>query len=128
MSALILIADDDDFIRDVLREMLSPYEVIEAENGARAVKLYQEHRPRLVLMDILMPEMDGIQATKEIIRLNGGAVVLGISAFAAVKGEEMLRAGAKEMISKPVRMPDLLAKVRQYLQEEEKGSGPASRI
>jgi len=117
MSDLILIADDDDFIRDVLREMLSRYEVIEAENGARAVKLFEEHRPRLVLMDILMPEMDGIQATKEIMSMNGGAVVLGISAFAAVKGEEMLRAGAKEMISKPVRMPELLATVRRYLGE-----------
>ena len=120
MSALILIADDDDFIRDVLKEMLSRYEVVEAENGARAVQQFQAHRPHLILMDILMPEMDGIQATRKILGMDKDAVVLGFSAFAAVKGEDMLRAGAREIISKPVRMPELLEKVQTYLDGNEK--------
>lgn len=115
MSPTILVADDDDFIREVLKEMLSQYEVVEAENGMRAVEIFKDTHPRLVLMDILMPEMDGIQATKEIVAMDGNAVILGISAFAAVKGQDMLRAGAKEILSKPVRMSDLLEKVQRYL-------------
>lgn len=121
-----MVADDDDFIREVLREMLSGYEVVEAESGVRAVELYRSKHPRLVLMDILMPDMDGIEATKEIIHFDRNAVILGISAFAAVKGEEMLKAGAKEVLFKPIRMPDLLAKVNHYLNEIK--SGPDSRI
>ncbi len=54
------------------------------------------------------------------------ATILGVSAFASVKGEEMMEAGAKEVISKPVRMPDLLSKVRSYIMVE--NYGPDSRI
>ncbi|WP_394296327.1 response regulator [Methanomassiliicoccus luminyensis] len=106
--------------------MLEGYDVVEAENGLRAVQLYAERRPQLVLMDILMPEMDGIEATREILKMDPRAVVIGVSAFASVKGEEMMRAGAKEVLSKPVRMPDLLAKVRSYILVE--NYGPDSRI
>ncbi len=115
MTFRILVADDDDFIRDMLREMLSSFEVIEADSGAKAVQLFKEKRPHLVLMDILMPDMDGIEATREILLIDRNAVVLGVSAFAAVKGEGMLKAGAKEVISKPIRISDLMAKVRRYL-------------
>lgn len=119
MSKLILVVDDDDFIRDVLREMLSQYEVLEAETGGEAVKLFRERRPRLVLMDILMPDMDGIEATREIKRIDQNAIILGISAFAAVKGDQMLKAGAREIISKPVRMQELRVKVKNYLGDGE---------
>jgi len=116
MAPLILIADDDGFIRDVLREMLSSYEVIEAENGAKAVQMFRSHSPNMVIMDILMPEMDGIQATREIKQIDCSAVVLGISASSAVKGEEMVKAGAQGVMSKPVRISALLEKVQSYLE------------
>jgi len=117
MRPLVLIADDDAFIREVFREMLSAYDVVEAENGARAVDLYREKRPDLVLMDILMPEKDGIQATADIVKEDPEAKVIGVSAFASVKGEDMRKAGAREVMSKPVRMSEMMATVRSYIGE-----------
>jgi two-component system chemotaxis response regulator CheY len=117
MVPLILVVDDDDFIREVLREMLSKYELVEADNGGRAVQVFKEKHPRLVLMDILMPEMDGIEATRKIMQIDDNAVILGISAFAAVKGEQMLKAGAREILSKPVRMQELRKKIEEYLED-----------
>lgn len=115
MNQLILVVDDDDFIRDVLREMLSQYQLLEAESGGQAVQLFREKRPRLVLMDIMMPEMDGIEATRAIKSIDSKAVILGISAFANVKGEQMLKAGANEILSKPVKMQELRLKVKKYM-------------
>lgn len=117
MSSLILVVDDDDFIREVLREMLSEYDLVEADTGGQAVKVFREKHPRIVLMDILMPDMDGIEATRRILQIDDTAIVLGISAFAAVKGEQMLKAGAREILSKPVRMAELQKKIEKYLAE-----------
>jgi len=98
--------------------MLSQYQLVEADSGSRAVQIFKDRHPRLVLMDILMPEMDGIEATRRIRQIDKDAVVLGLSAFAAVKGDQMLKAGAREVLSKPVRMQDLRRKVEQYLKNE----------
>jgi|Deesub1362B_J571_1020462.scaffolds.fasta_scaffold00131_51 two-component system chemotaxis response regulator CheY len=113
--ARILIADDDELLREILKTMLSDFEVIEADSGRRAVILYQMHRPDVVLMDIVMPEMDGIEATKEIIKLDPDAVVIAISAYAPTKGRNMLEAGAKEVISKPIRRNELVEKIKKYI-------------
>ncbi len=117
MSPLILVVDDDDFIREVFREMLSNYDLVEADNGGQAVQVFRDKHPRLVLMDILMPDMDGIEATRKILQIDDRAIVLGVSAFAAVKGEQMLKAGAKEILSKPVRMQELQKKIEKYLED-----------
>lgn len=111
----VLIADDDELLRDVLKTMLSDFDVIEADSGKRAVVLYQMHRPDVVLMDIVMPEMDGIEATKEIIRIDPDAVVIAITAYAPTKGGDMLKAGAREVISKPIRRAELIEKIRKYI-------------
>ena len=67
----LLIADDDDVLRDLLGMDLSKeFEVIEARNGKEAVEKYVELKPDVVLMDIVMPEMDGVQATKEILKID----------------------------------------------------------
>jgi len=115
MRHCILIVDDDEFIREVLREMIPGHRIIEAENGARAVELYEAHRPDLTLMDVVMPEMDGIEATKAIVNAHPDALVIGITAFSVTKGKEMVEAGAKEVMSKPVKMAELRSKVEQYL-------------
>lgn len=123
-----MVVDDDDFIREVLREMLSKYDLVEADSGGRAVQMFKEKHPHLILMDILMPDMDGIEATKKILQMDDQAIILGISAFAAVKGDQMLSAGAKEVLSKPVRMQELRKKIEQYLGDGEEKDGPDSRI
>ena len=95
MNAIILVADDDEFVREVLRTMLTDSsvsnqsnsdllhisEVIEASDGRRAVEAFMDRHPDLVLMDVVMPGMDGIEATKEIIVHDPKAIVLAITAF-----------------------------------------------
>ncbi len=115
MPHKILVVDDDEFIREVLREMISGYEVIEAESGLRAIELYDKEHPDLILMDVVMPVMDGIEATKIISGRNPEVIIIGVTAFSATKGEDMIRAGAKEVMSKPVKMNDLRNKVKKYL-------------
>ena len=75
MGKKILIVDDAAFMRMMIKDILSKngYEVVgEAENGARAIERYKELIPDLVIMDITMPEVDGIQAVKEIKKVNNG--------------------------------------------------------
>jgi CheY-like chemotaxis protein len=66
-------------------------------------------------MDVVMPGMDGIEATREIITQDPGAVVLAITAFSSTKGKDILDAGAKEVISKPVKRMALLNTVAEHL-------------
>lgn len=129
MNAVILVADDDENVREVLRAMLTDSdlmsapsacqihisEVIEASDGRNAVSVFMERRPDLVLMDVVMPEMDGIEATREIILRDPGAVVLAITAFSSTKGHEMLEAGARKVISKPVKRADLLRIIAEHV-------------
>jgi two-component system chemotaxis response regulator CheY len=129
MNAVILVADDDEFVREVLSTMLmdsdicNPLggdsvhisEVIGAANGRRAVEVFMDRHPDLVLMDVVMPGMDGIEATKEIIVHDPRAVVLAITAFSSMKGQEMLEAGARTVISKPVKRAELLRIIAEHM-------------
>jgi CheY-like chemotaxis protein len=114
--AKILVVDDDGYIRNIIRTMLEEHEVIEAENGQEALRLYEESGPDLVLMDTMMPDMNGIEATRRILELDPDAKVLMVTAFASSKKEEMLDAGVKEVIPKPLRMDDLLKKLGKYIE------------
>ncbi|RLI82850.1 response regulator [Archaeoglobales archaeon] len=114
----ILLVDDDELLRGILATMLSDYTVIEADNGKTAVELYRIHKPDLVLMDIIMPVMDGVAATKEILKEDPSAVILAITAFGTLRGKEMIEAGAKELISKPITRKGLNEVVEKYLKTE----------
>ena len=116
MSFKVLVVDDAGFMRSMIRDIFGrgPFTVIgEAENGLQAVRLYQELRPDLTTMDIVMPEMDGITALREIIREDPAAKVVMCSAL----GQEALiaeaiEAGASEFIVKPFH-PGRVLKVAQ---------------
>lgn len=111
----ILIVDDNKDLRNIFKIMLKEYDVEEAENGLKAVNLLSGNEYDLVLMDILMPEMDGIVATKEILKLNPKTIILAITAYFS-RADEILQAGAKEVLKKPIRKNDLIAKINQYVE------------
>jgi len=97
----ILIVDDEPAIREVMRLILKNYEVVEAANGLEALKKYKEYMPDLILMDIMMPRMNGIEATKAILESFPDAKIVAVTAYATHKGEEMLEAGAIDILEKP---------------------------
>ena len=87
----ILLADDNDELRMLYSIMLSEFTVIQAVNGDEAVAFYKQHKPDLVLMDIVMPGKDGIEATKVILDRFPDAKIIGHTAYSSIKGDEMLR-------------------------------------
>ena len=105
MAKNILICDDAAFMRMMIKDILTKngYNVVgEAENGAKAVEKYQELKPDLVLMDITMPEMDGIQALKAIKAADPSATVIMCSAMGQqAMVIESIQSGAKDFIVKP---------------------------
>ena len=119
MAKNILICDDAAFMRMMIKDILSKngYNVVgEAENGAKAVEKYAELKPDLVLMDITMPEMDGIAALKSIKSSDPGATVIMCSAMGQqAMVIESIQAGAKDFIVKPFKPERILSTVKKIL-------------
>ena len=110
----VLIADDSEFMRSLLREILEDrYEVVgEAENGVEAVELYEETDPDLVMMDIVMPIRDGIEATDEITTTDPNArVIMCTSVGQEEKMKSAVKAGADGYITKPFQKPNVLEEI-----------------
>ncbi len=114
----VLVVEDDQAVLDVIRLMIngSECQVLTARNGKEAVDLYRFAKPDIVLMDVEMPVMDGVQATKEILRLDPNAKIIGVTAFSKTKGKDLLAAGALEMIEKPFTRRKILSTIRKYLE------------
>ena len=112
MAKNILICDDAAFMRMMIKDILTKngYNIAgEAENGAKAVEKYNELKPDLVLMDITMPEMDGIQALKKIKETDPNASVIMCSAMGQqAMVIESIQSGAKDFIVKPFRQTEFL--------------------
>ena len=117
--AKILIVDDAAFMRMMIKDILTKngYEIAaEAENGQKAVEKYAETKPDLVLMDITMPEMDGIQALKKIKEIDGGANVIMCSAMGQqAMVIEAIQSGAKDFIVKPFQAERVLEAVKKVV-------------
>jgi len=119
MSIKILVVDDAIFMRSLIRDIFarSPFVIAgEAENGLEAIEMYKELRPDITTMDIVMPEVDGITALKEIMKFDPQAKVIMCSAL----GQESLiaesiEAGAKDFIVKPFQPNKVLKVVRSVL-------------
>lgn len=124
MPFKILIVDDAIFMRSMIRDLFArgPFVIAgEAGDGMEAVRLYQELRPDLTTMDIVMPQMDGITALKEIMRFDPLAKVVMCSAL----GQEALIAeaiefGARDFIVKPFQPGRVLKVVQSVLGLDDK--------
>ena len=119
MAKNILICDDAAFMRMMIKDILTKngYNVVgEAENGAKGVEKYNELKPDLVLMDITMPEMDGIQALKAIKSGDGDAKVIMCSAMGQqAMVIESIQAGAKDFIVKPFQADRVIEAVKKVV-------------
>lgn len=117
--ARVLIVDDAAFMRMMIKDILEKngYEVVgEANNGIKAVEMYKKEKPDIVTMDITMPDMDGIEAVKEIKAFDQAARIIMCSAMGQ-QGMVMdaIRAGAKDFIVKPFQADRVLEAVKKAL-------------
>lgn len=114
----VMVVEDDLAVLEAVQVMLGDrYEVIVATNGKEAIEKYQEYKPDIVLMDMLMPVMDGIEATKKIKEIDPQAKIIGLTAYAINKGKELLEAGALEIIGKPFTRSQLIETIEKCLKK-----------
>ncbi|NLZ93804.1 MAG: response regulator [Firmicutes bacterium] len=117
--AKVLVVDDAAFMRMAIKNMLENhgFEIVgEAENGAVAVQKYAECRPDLVTMDITMPEMNGLDALKAIMKINPEAVVVMVSAMGQeAMVREAIMSGAKSFIIKPFKEDHVIETLKKVL-------------
>lgn len=107
----VLVVDDSPFVLRALKDTLEAYGfyVYEASSGEQGLNLYREVRPDLVIMDILMPVMDGLKATRRIIESDPTAKIIAITAVGKSGLEqECLEAGARDFIVKPFKTRQLV--------------------
>jgi two-component system chemotaxis response regulator CheY len=100
----IMIVDDAQFMRVRLAKLLTDHghEVVEAENGVQAIEVYQSANPDAVLMDITMPQKDGLEALSEIRQLDPGAKVIMLTALGQHSMVlQAVQSGAKDFVVKP---------------------------
>jgi two-component system chemotaxis response regulator CheY len=119
LSNTVLVCDDAVFMRTLLSDILSQsgFEVIgEAETGVQAIERYKQLRPDLVTMDIVMPDMGGIDAVREITKFDSDARILMCSAMGQqALVVEAIQAGAKDFVVKPFQPSRVLEAVQRVL-------------
>ncbi|HJR62193.1 MAG TPA: response regulator [Gemmatimonadaceae bacterium] len=119
MSQTVLICDDAIFMRTMISDILqqSGFEIIgEAESGLEAIEKYKQLRPDLVTMDIVMPDMGGIDAVREITKIDANARILMCSAMGQqALVVEAIQAGAKDFVVKPFQPSRVLEAVQRVL-------------
>lgn len=115
----ILIADDEIFFREALRETIGKIGftiVAEAANGREAVAMFLTHRPHVTIMDLYMPEKNGLDATREIMAIDPRARILSSSASdCASDTQAALKVGAKGIIKKPYEAREIYETVKGLL-------------
>jgi two-component system, chemotaxis family, chemotaxis protein CheY len=115
----VLVCDDAIFMRTMISDILSQagFEIVgEAESGVQAVAKYRELKPDLVTMDIVMPDMGGIEAVREICKADPEARILMCSAMGQqALVVEAIQAGAKDFVVKPFQPSRVLEAVQRVL-------------
>jgi len=117
MTERVLVVDDSSFQRTVVRDALDgAFEVVgEAENGAEAVELFEAYEPDAVSMDVVMPEMTGIEATAAIkAEWPDAVIVMCTSVDQQEKMMEAVKAGADGYVTKPVDPDELVPEIQSH--------------
>lgn len=118
-APLILVAEDEDSNYELVKIVLSKrYRLLRAKNGIEAVTFCEDEHPDLILMDIRMPDMNGLDATRIIKEVNHDIPVVALSAYAFEENiQEALSAGCDEFMAKPFRVEDLIDMVEKYIKK-----------
>ena len=114
---LVLVAEDEDCNWELIQNVLNNrYRILRAKNGIEAVTMNEEEHPDLILMDIRMPEMNGLDATRIIKEINPVIPVVALSAYAFEDTiNEAMDAGCNEFISKPFKMEHLIETIEKFI-------------
>jgi Response regulator containing CheY-like receiver, AAA-type ATPase, and DNA-binding domains len=119
MNKTVLVAEDHEDIRKMMKILLElyGYDVLEAQDGSEAVENAKEFHPDLILMDLAMPIMDGIAATKAIRKVRGFAHVpiLAVTGYGKDYAQKALDSGCDEVLQKPINFSRLRPLLSQYL-------------
>jgi len=120
MSKTILIVEDNELNMKLFNDLLQAhgYDTVQTMDGRDAIKLAREHKPDLVLMDIQLPEISGLEVTKMMKADDDlkSIPVIAVTAFAMKGDEEKIREGGCEgYIAKPISVPTFLETVAQFL-------------
>jgi two-component system chemotaxis response regulator CheY len=121
----VLVADDDAILRMMLKSILETsgeYQVVaQAVNGEETIARYVQMKPHLVLLDINMPKMDGLQALEEIRKINPAAKVMMVSGDSTIdKVKDAIQKGASGFVVKPLTASGVLKKIQACLNATEK--------
>jgi len=112
----VLVVDDDENIQKMFKDILEVYKyrVIQANSGKEALKKYMEAKPDIVIMDILMPDVDGMRTTKKILKKDKNAKIIVVTAVGKSGLEkDCIKAGAKAFLMKPFKIDDLLNAIQK---------------
>jgi DNA-binding NtrC family response regulator len=123
MKAEILVVDDQEAIRHFISRFLieeDTYEVSTAATGAEALKVFDDTSPDLVILDLKLPDMSGLQVLEEMRRRDSEATVIIITAFGQIEtAVTAMRLGAEDFITKPVILDQLLLAIERVLQKKQ---------
>jgi two-component system cell cycle response regulator DivK len=120
LPKMVLIVEDNELNMKLFHDLLEAhgYRTLQARTGPEALKLAEERQPDLILMDIQLPEISGLQVTQQLKknRMLASIPVIAVTAFAMKGDEERIRAGGcQDYIAKPISVADFLEKVKRYL-------------
>lgn len=118
----ILVVDDEELIREVIKEYLSleNYKVYEAENGLEALKIVKEKKIDFIIMDIMMPKMDGYQAIKEIKKIKDIPCLMLSARIEEVDKLLGFELGIDDYVTKPFSPKELVARIKAITKRNEK--------
>jgi two-component system cell cycle response regulator DivK len=120
LAKTVLVVEDNELNMKLFNDLLEAhgYVVVQARTGPEALAAARRHRPDLILMDIQLPEISGLEVTQEILKDPdlSDIPVIAVTAFAMKGDEERIRAGGcRDYISKPISIVSFLEKVKRYL-------------
>jgi excisionase family DNA binding protein len=122
----VLVVDDEEVIRDFFTRALTGYRVITAASGEEAVSIIKRDRPDLVLLDIKMPGIDGIETLRQIKQIDHSVVVIMLSAHGTLRSNlEAARLGAYDSMAKPFDLKEIKAVIQSGLAGKAAAERPA---